>query len=49
MSTVAIKYLYDNIPSKYPDYKPDDFIKFAFIPAENEDGPHLGTIREVVY
>ncbi|KAL4076679.1 hypothetical protein V8B97DRAFT_2021990 [Scleroderma yunnanense] len=45
--TAAIKYLCDNIPSKYSEYKPDDFVRFAFIPAENEDGPHLGTIREV--
>jgi len=42
--TVVIKYLCDNIPSKYLEYKPNEFMKFAFIPAENEDGLHLGTI-----
>ena len=46
--TVAIEYLCDNIPSKYL-YKPDEFMKFTFIPVENEDGLHLGTIREVVH
>ncbi|KAI6041582.1 hypothetical protein EDC04DRAFT_1265243 [Pisolithus marmoratus] len=45
--TVAFKYLCDNIPVKYPDYKPDDFADVPFVPAENEDGFHLGTIREV--
>ncbi|KAI6015244.1 hypothetical protein F5J12DRAFT_816858 [Pisolithus orientalis] len=45
--TVAFKYLCDNIPARYPDYTPDDFANVAFIPAENEDGFHLGTIREV--
>ncbi|KAG6335719.1 hypothetical protein ID866_3377 [Astraeus odoratus] len=44
---VAFKYLCNNIPTKYPEYRPEDFAKFAFIPADNEDGPHLGTIREV--
>ncbi|KAH7882874.1 hypothetical protein F5I97DRAFT_1930497 [Phlebopus sp. FC_14] len=45
--TIAFKYLCDNIPFKYTDYKPDRFSTFAFIPAENRDGPHLGNLREV--
>lgn len=43
----AFKYLCDNISAKYPDYKPDNFAKVAFIPAENEDGTHLGIVQEV--
>lgn len=45
--TIAFKYLCDNIPSKYPDYDPNNFGKIAFIPSEGEDGAHLGTLGEV--
>ncbi|KAF8128969.1 hypothetical protein EV363DRAFT_1220883 [Boletus edulis] len=43
----AFKYLCDNIPSKYPDYNPDNFGHIAFILAEGEDGTHLGRLGEV--
>ena len=45
--TIAFKYLCDNIPSKYPDYNPDNFGHIAFIPSEGEDGTHLGRVGEV--
>ena len=45
--TIAFKYLCDNIPLKYPDYTPEIFGDIAFIPAEGEDGPHLGMLGEV--
>lgn len=44
---IAFKYLCDNIPSKYPDYNPDNFARIAFIPSESEDGTHLGRLGEV--
>jgi hypothetical protein len=42
--TAAFKYLCDNMSSRYPEYNPDSFANIAFIPAENEDGPHMGTL-----
>ncbi|KAH0825764.1 hypothetical protein J3R83DRAFT_8923 [Lanmaoa asiatica] len=45
--TTAFKYLCDNIPSKYPDYSPENFGHIAFIPSEGEDGTHLGRLGEV--
>ncbi|KAG9310114.1 hypothetical protein JVU11DRAFT_9726 [Chiua virens] len=45
--TIAFKYLCDSIPSKYPEYNPDNFGHIAFIPSEGEDGPHLGKPAEV--
>ncbi|KIJ62083.1 hypothetical protein HYDPIDRAFT_176650 [Hydnomerulius pinastri MD-312] len=45
--SVAFKYLCDNIPSKYPDYNADNFANIEFIPAESEDGHHMGNLREV--
>lgn len=47
--TIAFKYLCDNIPSKYPDYNPDNFGHIAFIPSESEDGTQLGKLGEVRY
>jgi len=45
--SAAFKYLTDNIPSKYPDYKNENFAHIAFIPAVNDFGPLMGTLNEV--
>lgn len=45
--SAAFKYLIDSIPSRYPDYRRDNFGHVAFIPAVNDSGPHMGTPNEV--
>lgn len=45
--SVAFKYLIDSIPSRYPDYRGENFGHVAFIPAVNDFGPFMGTLNEV--
>lgn len=45
--SAAFKYLIDSIPSRYPDYRRENFGHVAFIPAVNDFGPCLGTPNEV--
>ncbi|KAG1807427.1 uncharacterized protein BJ212DRAFT_1449281 [Suillus subaureus] len=45
--SAAFKYLIDSIPSKYPEYKRENFSHIAFIPAVNDFGPYMGTPNEV--
>lgn len=45
--TLAFRYLCDNLDSKYSDYNPRDFGNVGFIPAENNDGNHLGQLGNV--
>jgi Protein of unknown function (DUF3684) len=40
---VALKYLLDNIPTRYPHYDPMNFADVAFLPATSR----LGTPKEV--
>jgi hypothetical protein len=47
MRSTAFKYLIDNIPSTYSDYRFENFGHVAFIPAENDFGPFTGTPNEV--
>jgi hypothetical protein len=45
--TSAFWYLCDNLTSKYSDYDPCNFGHVTFIPAENNDGDHLGQLGDV--
>ncbi|KAG2339109.1 hypothetical protein BDR05DRAFT_1062316 [Suillus weaverae] len=45
--SAAFKYLIDSIPSRYPDYRCENFGHVAFIPAVNDFGPCMGTPNEV--
>ncbi|KAG2336290.1 hypothetical protein BDR05DRAFT_1006008 [Suillus weaverae] len=45
--SAAFKYLIDSIPSRYPDYRRENFGHVAFIPAVNDFGPCMGTPNEV--
>ncbi|KAG2126877.1 uncharacterized protein EDB93DRAFT_1257371 [Suillus bovinus] len=45
--SAAFKYLIDSIPSKYPDYRREDFGHVAFIPAVDNFGPCMRTPNEV--
>jgi len=45
--SASFKYLIDSIPSRYPDYKRENFGHIAFIPAVNDSGPCIGTPNEV--
>ncbi|KAG1726435.1 uncharacterized protein EDB91DRAFT_1263755 [Suillus paluster] len=45
--SAAFKYLIDSIPSRYPDYRCENFGHVAFIPAVNEFGSSMGTVNEV--
>ncbi|PPQ99714.1 hypothetical protein CVT24_009697 [Panaeolus cyanescens] len=45
--TTALKYLVDNIPSRYPDYDPYDFKDVKFLPAKSKGASCLATIQEV--
>lgn len=45
--SAAFKYLVDSIPSRYPDYRRENFGHVAFIPAVNDCGPCMGTPNEV--
>ncbi|OAX38848.1 hypothetical protein K503DRAFT_131582 [Rhizopogon vinicolor AM-OR11-026] len=44
--SIAFKYLIDSIPSRYPDYRCENFGHVAFIPAVNDSGPFTGTLNE---
>jgi hypothetical protein len=44
---IAIKYLIDNIPSRYSDYDPAKFSDVAYIPALAGNVPRVGTPKEV--
>lgn len=45
--SIAFEYLTDSIPSRYPDYRCENFGHVAFIPAMNDTGPFTGTLNEV--
>lgn len=45
--SAAFKYLIDSIPSRYPDYRRENFGHVAFIPAVNEFGHCMGNPNEV--
>ena len=45
--TAAFWYLCDNLPSKYSDYNPSNFGHATFVPAENNNGNHLGKLGDV--
>lgn len=47
MRSAAFKYLIDSIPSRFPDYRRENFGHIAFIPAVNDFGPCMGTPNEV--
>ncbi|KAF5326190.1 hypothetical protein D9611_000170 [Ephemerocybe angulata] len=46
--SVALRYLLDNVTTKYPDYDAHDFISLAYIPALRDSQPCLATPKEVV-
>lgn len=45
--TAALKYLIDNVASRYQDYDPMNFKDVRFIPALNGSDHCLGTVQEV--
>ncbi|KAF7315310.1 hypothetical protein MIND_00045600 [Mycena indigotica] len=45
---IALKYLIDNLPTKYLDYDPGDFYDIPFLPALRDKMPTMGSPKEVV-
>ncbi|KAH9485292.1 hypothetical protein JR316_0002200 [Psilocybe cubensis] len=44
---VALRYLIDNLETRYRDYDPQNYVNIRFIPALKGSEPCLGTIQEV--